>query len=363
MPEQTLAAFPVQAMFFGLAAVFFDFTDVRSPHGDCIYVAGAIIAAMLLCTDPLWALIIGIASLALVWSVRGLSAPGGIAVTEIITRAVASVITVGLIAVADPMMSAGVPVATIAIPLVFLVFETGMQSLLNASDTQYAWHSIVRIMDGHQALLLMAKASIAALTVVLYGSMGAWALVPVAALLWLIRQSYLMLIEVRKMYRTTISVLVDFAEMPNSGRVGHSDRVAAIAEAIGSRCGLSGDELERLNFAALLHDVDRIAETRAPVESYGLASQIISGVDFLKKVVPVLEVVDGLRSESFSEPELICGYIVALASDIDSVMRPEVREAHAGRDTERAGQIVPQNISARVVNAAAVLGYPLPRID
>ncbi len=91
--------------------------------------------------------------------------------------------------------------------------------------------------------------------------MGAWSLIPVVALLFLMRQSYAMLLDIRELYRTTVEVLVEAAEAKMHGRVGHAERTAAAARAIAMRIGLSAQRVERISYAALLHDVDAIGST------------------------------------------------------------------------------------------------------
>ena len=42
--------------------------------------------------------------------------------------------------------------------------------------------------------------------------MGSWSLIPVVALLLLMRQSYALFLDIRETYRTTVEVLVEAAE-------------------------------------------------------------------------------------------------------------------------------------------------------
>ena len=204
----------------------------------------------------------------------------------------------------------------------------------------------------------------AALTVILFESMWIWALVPVLALLMLIRQAYATLLEIRETYHTTISVLVDVAESPEPGRKGHSERVAEIARAIGSGCGLRTAELERLSYAALLHDVHGIADT-APRqgETPGYSADVVSEVGFLSDVVPILHVLDGRPTESASERDLLSALIVALASDVDMAASKDTAAAHGEPMIKRIGGIVPLRLKAKVVSAAVSLGYSVPAID
>ena len=48
--------------------------------------------------------------------------------------------------------------------------------------------------------------------------MGPWSLIPVVALLLLMRQSYALFLDIRETYRTTVEVLVEAAESQDDRR-------------------------------------------------------------------------------------------------------------------------------------------------
>lgn len=65
--------------------------------------------------------------------------------------------------------------------------------------------------------------------------------------------------EPRKLFRGAIQTLVNTLESVDSYTRGHSQIVAEITLAIGKQLGLSSEEMEDLHWAALLHDVGKIA--------------------------------------------------------------------------------------------------------
>jgi putative two-component system response regulator len=65
--------------------------------------------------------------------------------------------------------------------------------------------------------------------------------------------------EPRKLFLGAIQTLINTLEAGDSYTKGHSQVVAEIALEIGQRLGLSLEELEDLHWAALLHDVGKIA--------------------------------------------------------------------------------------------------------
>ncbi len=66
-------------------------------------------------------------------------------------------------------------------------------------------------------------------------------------------------LEPRKLFMGAIETLVNTLEAGDRYTKGHSQEVAEIALSIGDRLGLSQDEMEDLRWAALLHDVGKIA--------------------------------------------------------------------------------------------------------
>ena len=63
------------------------------------------------------------------------------------------------------------------------------------------------------------------------------------------------LLDLKNAYLATLEVLTFHIESAESNQEGHSTRVAELAAAMGAELKLSGDELENLRIAALLHEV------------------------------------------------------------------------------------------------------------
>jgi putative two-component system response regulator len=73
------------------------------------------------------------------------------------------------------------------------------------------------------------------------------------------RESKKQPIEPRKLFLGAIETLVNTLESGDRYTKGHSQEVAEIALVIGQQLGLSSEEMENLRWAALLHDVGKIA--------------------------------------------------------------------------------------------------------
>jgi len=66
-------------------------------------------------------------------------------------------------------------------------------------------------------------------------------------------------VEIRKLFLSAIETLVNTLEAGDQYTTGHSQKVTRITLVIGQQLGLSSEELEDLRWAALLHDVGKIA--------------------------------------------------------------------------------------------------------
>lgn len=132
----------------------------------------------------------------------------------------------------------------------------------------------------------------AAVSVRLSAASGSWAF-PVALLLTLILQnSFNLYLRIRRGYADTIGALAHAAELDRPHDSGHARRVADLSVAVGRKMGLSSHELERIGYAALLHDIGRMGEAgEDPRGAHARrGAEIVSSVPFLKDVAPLIDV-------------------------------------------------------------------------
>jgi hypothetical protein len=215
--------------------------------------------------------------------------------------------------------------------------------------------------------LIAAQWSAAVLLLLTYGHMGRWGLIPVVALLLLMRQSYALFLDVRETYKATVEVLVEAAESQDVRRVGHAERTSVLARTIAMKIGLSASEVERISYAALLHDLGELAEGPDLVglgPRHAPAAEVVRGVQFFDRVEPILWVCDGGdRAAAASEPDLLAALIVALASDIDAEYHPQVAAAHQHSLLDQVAHRVTPEVKASAVGAALRLGYRIPAVN
>lgn len=203
--------------------------------------------------------------------------------------------------------------------------------------------------------LLAAEASTAGLTVVVFPLMGAWSLVLSGSLVLLIRVSAGLLTRMRETYRLTIEVLLEAAEGGRPEKRGHADRTAATARSIALECGLSIAAVERIEYAALLHDLGEIGGS-------GTAVGVIEDVHFFSDVLPVLALCDGSIADTPTggTQDAIAAFIVALSSDIDDMTSAGGQTV--GTALSRVVPVTPPDAKATAVAAALRLGLRIPGI-
>lgn len=206
--------------------------------------------------------------------------------------------------------------------------------------------------------LLAAQSSVTILAVLVVGNLGWWSLALVVALLLLMHQAQMLLLGLNHTYDQTVRVIVEAVESHRPERLGHAERVNDMALAIGRRLGLSDGALQRLGYAALLHDVGRDAGLSDESRSAAVAREAA----FLGDAHPALEVLDaGFADGSrIEEAEILNAFIVALASDADDIARGH--SVVAQPLAPGIADALPRRVRGRVVGAAVALGYPVPSI-
>lgn len=351
-------------VWFLLAVVILDFFDISLPRGDTLGVSGALHSAALVILGPLPAVLVGVLGSALAFVARrtadrsirpAIDVPAlcaGFAAASGAHLLVGLALGEGSVPLLDALLTAGA----------FLGAELTSVQLLLARHTGRAANRLLRGNLHRQAPLLGAQVSATLLAVIIFPSMGVWTLALVLVLLLLIRQSYALLLEIRETYRKTVEVLVEAAEGTDPLMRGHAERTAQLAREIGAVCGLTSDELDRVNYAALLHDLDALApatDGEQPVKP----SAVLADVQSFDEVAKVLKIFEGESVAPVTEAELTSAYLVALASDIDSAIHPQVHGAHPAVAVHRLAQRIPSHSKAKVVSAALELGHSIPAVS
>jgi len=357
------ASIAAMLWFLG-AAILLDVFDISLPRGDSAGGAGALCAAALLVLGPPRAAVIALTAAVVAHGIRrGADAPLRLA-TVVVSRAVALAVSTAALHALTPATS---PTASfILVPAVFLVTEISVSQAALAFRSGRSFIGLLRGNANSQSALVAAQWSASVLLLLTYDGMRAWVLVPDVVLLLLIRQSYALFLNIRETYRTTVEVLVEAAESQDTRRIGHSDRTSVLARSIATACGLSSNEIERIGYAALLHDLGGLAELSVAEASasdrHASSADVVHGVKFFERIEPVLRVCDGEDESPGDEADLLAGLIVALSSDIDAEYHPGVAAAHEQSAVGRVSHRVTPAVKARAVGAALRLGYRIPAV-
>jgi CRP-like cAMP-binding protein len=139
--------------------------------------------------------------------------------------------------------------------------------------------------------------------------------------------------ELKMAYRETIQALVNTLEARDPFTRGHTGRVTTIARAIAEQMHLSGDELENIEFGALLHDVgkigvpDEILKKPEPLDSEQMEDirlhpvkgrEILGSIAYLEGIIPCV-LYHHERYDGSGYPEHLAGTDIPLPGRIISV--------------------------------------------
>jgi putative nucleotidyltransferase with HDIG domain len=136
--------------------------------------------------------------------------------------------------------------------------------------------------------------------------------------------------ELEGAFLTTVGVLADAVELQDAYTADHANEVADLATEVGRRLGIAGDELERLRYGALLHDVGKIgvpgemlrkpgplsAEERERMDEHtAIGARMLERIPFLAPVAPLVRSAherfdgggypDGLRGEEIPRGAMV----------------------------------------------------------
>jgi hypothetical protein len=340
--------------------------DLTLPRGEHITIDGALCAAGLVVLGPAAGLAVALVGRSLAYVLRpqyGVDEYARLSVRRFfgVAAAIAALVLLDEL-LGDPPVFASAVAASVAL----LATEFLIAQLQSARGLGRTYGSLVVGNARTLGPLLFAEASAGVLAAIVFADMNLWSLALMLLLLILIRQSYAMLFEIREAYESTVAVLVETAEAQGASRVGHAERSAQIARAIAVSMGIRGRELERIGYAALLHDIDLVGVDTAEAagELVRTSGQVVEGVEFLEDVVPVLRLCDGAADSltTATEADLLAAYVVALSSDVDLIAGGDTADPDGVLATRRIATLVPGRLKGRVVGTAVAMGMHVPSV-
>lgn len=299
-------AWPSRTMSFefssmaALSAAFFAtrLLSIRLPQGDEVYVT-LLVGLIALAVSDLSVVLTACLTAGMAESIARYSQSSSATTGARVLDVLRGTAVLGLLAPLQPLlhsvMARDSPGDLLIAALVGVgVLYVGLEVLTVAAHQQAAGGLplVQGVMSLQRPLLTMylVHLAMAAVALRLYHDSGAWVM-PIALVLTLILQnSFNLYLRIRRGYGETIGALAHAAELDRPHDSGHARRVADLSVAVGRHLGLSSTELERIGYAALLHDIGRMGEVRD--DAVGLHSQrgaaIIGSIPFLTDVAPLL---------------------------------------------------------------------------
>jgi len=192
--------------------------------------------------------------------------------------------------------------------------------------------SLIRLVGG----VFAGQASVGIALALVYPSMGILGALVLVVLMLVMKHTFGLYLRIRSAYARTVGVLARLAEFQLGDAQGHAERVAAIAAAMGRHMRLPHQSLERLSFAALLHDIGKVGtEGETGVDRHAvLGARILLQVPFLTDVAPVVAMHHDSEFDS-TNPDGLLAQIVAVASRYD-----ELRHVHPPTHSEELVNIL-----------------------
>jgi hypothetical protein len=150
-------------------------------------------------------------------------------------------------------------VAMVLAGLVFLVLDTFLSASLISIDQRIPVLPIWRSQLQNLSSIHVAFLSVSALIALAFGVLQEWAFVLFLLPLLAARHAFRRYSSIHKTYEQTIRALSRSPELAGYAQDGHSTRVAELAVAMARQQGLSDNEAQEVEFAALLHDIGRFS--------------------------------------------------------------------------------------------------------
>ncbi len=351
MPDIVLATSVLAALF--VLGLF----DVWLPHGDNIDVGTAVVIPALLLTGALPTLVLAAAARVgahlLRYRLGRLDALASVLARRSAAVALAAVLMQVLgMGPGDATTFASQALVGVAVVAGDLV----VGQLAAAARLRQPFTRLILGNTKIQGPLAAAQVSLGVLTAQLHAVVGAWGLVIVIILLLAVRQSFSLLLDIRQAYGATIEALAATIEKCVPERSGHAQRVARLARLVGSGIGIYGDALERLGYAALLHDIELLGADDSVIEGEQgdarrtSASEVLTGVGTLRDVSLILALCDGMvNAEGASHSDRMLAYIVCRASNLDDkLLSPEEWLKARAYGEERMDALLPARERVRI---------------
>jgi len=232
--------------------------------------------------------------------------------------------------VSDPstafLLAASVPVALVYSLTNSVLLVPAMAMLTGRSPMevgQEMWVSDIQILPFGFLGVLLGQ---------LFLSFGPWVVLLFVAPIFIARQAFASYLELRAAQDAALSTLVRALEAKDEYTAGHVERVAQFAQYIGQELGFKQSKLDRLRYAALMHDIGKLVVPNQILNKPGkltaeeyermryheyVSVELLRRIDFLAPVAPSIEADHGATGSDASAP--MESRIIAVADAFDAM--------------------------------------------
>jgi hypothetical protein len=162
---------------------------------------------------------------------------------------------------------------------------------------------------------------------------SAWAVVMLIVPMFIAREVFVSYIQVKRAHDETVQMLIRALEAKDSYTAGHAERVAMYAQYIGEEMHFRPARMERLRFAALMHDIGKLVVPNHILNKPGklteeeftrikahekVSVQMLSNIEFLRPIAGAGHS-DNTRFDPDDPRHPIEPYIVMIADAYDAM--------------------------------------------
>lgn len=363
---------PYDVLWLVVGLVVLKLSDVWLPRGDAIGMSSALALGALLLFDARLVLFVLVVAELVAMAPRGRNQKWRTALSALTAEIVsvvscsAALVPMGLHPSVGVLMKGGsglLPVQYAGVLLVGLVFaalEFGLLQVASALRDQRPLAPSILGSLSFGTWLIAAQASAGVLAALMYRTMGPWGIAVSVVTILVMRQSFVLLLDIRQAYESTIDVLVRAMEAQSPGREGVAERNALLSTRAARALGLHGPELERVRYAALLlgiGDFEAASEALAASKPPSGSSRIVEDVEFLSNVLPILRICDSPRDAAPARrADLMCSYLImAVGEATNTVSESQLREVRE-RVSPRIAREVDEAVSASLATGLSGAG-------
>lgn len=204
-------------------------------------------------------------------------------------------------------------IAGAAVGLLLVSLDLATLTAVEAVRHRRQWAPTVRGLAKTLGAVYLVHIAMGVSAISVQASLGASAFVIALLLTLILQNSFNLYLRIRRAYAETIGALARAAELDRPQDAGHAQRVSELAVSVGRRMGFSGGQLERLRYAALLHDIGRLGASQEGDEnSHALrGAEIVTAIPFLADAASVI------RDHHATEDPPLMAAVIGVCSHYD----------------------------------------------